>query len=296
MRRRRVTSASTLLVALASCRPDFAERESIVTTTQILAVRAEPPDAKPGESVTYSALVATPAGEPAAPRASWAFCATPKRLTDNGAVSAACLAGGVRAIADGAGLGGVAAPIPDDACFLFGPEVSSADLRPRDPDVTGGYYQPVRLTVQPDDPSAALVVAFGQTRLRCNVASAAAEVAAEYQRRYVPNQNPVLLPLEASAPLDAVPAGARVTFRAAWPESSVESYVAIDVAEQRVVDRRETMRVSWFATAGTFEHDRTGVPDNAWTAPTERGTVHLFVVLRDDRGGVAFASHPVVVR
>lgn len=288
MRRALLFVVGTLFVA---CRPDFTERESIVTQTRVLAVRAEPPDVKPGEMVTYRAFVVTPAGEAPGLHASWAFCATPKRLTENGAVSAECLRSGVRPMGDGAS---VTAALPQDACSLFGPEVSSADLRPRDPDVTGGYYQPVRLSVE--DGAAARAVAFGQTRLRCNVASAAAEVAAEYQRRYVPNQNPVLLPLEASAPLDAVPAGAHLTLRAPWPESSVEGYVAIDVAEQRVVERRETMRVSWFATAGTYEHDRTGTPDNAWTAPSEPGTVQLFVVLRDDRGGVAYATYPVVVR
>ncbi len=288
---RRTFAFPVLVAALVfACRPDFTERESIVTRTQVLAVRAEPPDAKPGEAITWRALVVTPEGELAEPQASWAFCATPKRLTENGAVSAQCLGGGVRPIGDGAT---VSAALPQDACSLFGPEVTSADLRPRDPDVTGGFYQPVRLTVQD---GAGPTVAFGMTRIRCNVGSAGAEVAAEYQRRYVPNQNPVLLPLEASAPLDAVPAGARLELRAPWPESSVESYVTIDVAEQRVVDRRETMRVSWFATAGSFEHDRTGTPENAWTAPAGAGTVQLFVVLRDDRGGVANASYRVVVR
>lgn len=64
------------------------------------------------------------------------------------------------------------------------------------------------------------------------------------------------------------------------------------------------MRVSWFATAGSFANDRTGrgeeeletFTENAWTAPDEARNVHLFVVLRDSRGGVAFASHEVVTR
>jgi hypothetical protein len=64
------------------------------------------------------------------------------------------------------------------------------------------------------------------------------------------------------------------------------------------------MRVSWFASAGTFEHDRSGRPeadagspfsDNAWTAPSEAGDVRLWVVLRDDRGGVGYGSFYVHV-
>jgi hypothetical protein len=64
------------------------------------------------------------------------------------------------------------------------------------------------------------------------------------------------------------------------------------------------MRVSWFSTAGTFASDRTGraaddratFTDNAWTAPEEVRTVHLFAVLRDDRGGVTWSTLAVTTR
>lgn len=294
---RRVAFVS-LLITAASCRPDFGERESLVTGVQVLAVRADPPDVKPSDQVTYTPLVVDVRGPIASPQASWAFCATPKLLTENGAVSRACLGAGVRPIGDGST---AAAATPSDACALFGPEVTSADLRPRDPDATGGFYQPVRLVVASDDGP---VVAFGASRLRCNLASAGVEVAGEFQRRYVPNTNPELLPLDATAPLDAIPRGARVTLRASWPVSAQESYVVIDPVQQRVVDRREELRLSWHATSGAFEHDRTGrtadetetFTENAWQAPDQPGDAQVFVVLRDDRGGVAFASYAVVVR
>lgn len=284
-----------LLACVLSCKPDFGDRESLVESTRILAVRAEPPEARPGEVVTYSLLVATPVG-PVEPVASFAHCAVPKLLTENGAVSPACLGDGVRPIGGGTNASAV---VPPDACFLFGPEVSSADLRPRDPDVTGGYYQPVRVVV-PD----AEVPAFGFVRLRCRVASAGAEIAAEHDRRYVPNRNPTLLPLEGTAPLDAIPRGARVTLRASWPEGDAEAYVSVDVAEARVVDRREAMRVSWFVTGGALASDRTGraeeeletFTENDWVAPGEAGPVHLHLVLRDSRGGVAFTSYVLHVR
>ena len=67
----------------------------------------------------------------------------------------------------------VTAPVPADACFLFGPEVSSAELRPRDPDVTGGFYQPMRVSV-----AGAETTAFGLLRIRCNLGSAGAEAVA----------------------------------------------------------------------------------------------------------------------
>lgn len=99
MRRGMVIAAGLAL----SCKPELGERESLVTRTRILAVRGEPPEAKPGDVVRYSLLVATPNGPVDAPSADWAFCAAPKLLTDDGAASRACLEDGVRPLAVGAG-------------------------------------------------------------------------------------------------------------------------------------------------------------------------------------------------
>lgn len=290
--------------AHGACRPDLGERESLVTETRVLAVRGEPPEAKPGEDVRWSLLVAAPDGPVAAPLAGWAWCATPKLLTENGVASAACRGDGVRPLADGPAT--IEAAIPTDACSLFGPEVTSADLRPRDPDVTGGFYQPLRVTVSHEEER---VVAFGVARIGCKLANAAADVTAEHAGRYVANANPELAPLSITrggSPIaaDAIPRGARVTLRASWPEASAERYVVYDVASRTLVEAREAMRVSWFATAGSFESDRTGraegeletFTENAWTAPPDARTTHLFVVLRDSRGGVVFSTHELVTR
>lgn len=280
-----------LLLLFASCRPDFGERDSLIVETQVLAVRGEPPEARPGEAVSYTLLVASPDGPVRTPAATWAFCATPKLLADNGAVSTACLASGVRPIGEGAT---VSAAIPPDACQLFGPETTSQELRPRDPDPTGGFYQPVRVAVDGH-------LSFGQERVRCNLTSIAAAQAAELDRRYVANRNPEMATIDLP---DSVAVSSHHVLRAAWPDTSAETYAYYDPVTAFVVDRRETMRMSWFASAGAFEHDRTGrtpeeretFTENAWNAPSSAGTVHLFVVLRDDRGGVAFASRSIEVR
>ena len=65
-----------------------------------------------------------------------------------------------------------------------------------------------------------------------------------------------------------------------------------------LVPQREALRVSWFASAGVFDHDVTGrdAEDvalstvNGWQAPTTPGIVHLWLVLRDSRGGVDFGE------
>ncbi len=134
---------------------------------------------------------------------------------------------------------------------------------------------------------------------------------------------------------NAVPAGARVALRVGWaacPQSDTcgddicgadetlqtcpmdcmtpagcsgaERFAAFDLASQSVVDQREAMAVAWFATGGTFDDDRTGreatdllnTSDNRWKAPAQAGIVHLWVVLRDSRGGVGWADYPIEVQ
>lgn len=73
-----------------------------------------------------------------------------------------------------------------------------------------------------------------------------------------------------------------------------------DRGSRTPVDHRETMRVSWFVSAGALASDRTGrgedetetFADGVGTTP-DAGPAYLWVVLRDSRGGVAFAGHAV---
>jgi hypothetical protein len=302
-------SLACLVAALVpSCKPDFGERESLVDRTVVLAVRIEPPEAKPGETVTTTLLVVSPDGPLDAPPASWAFCATPKLLTENGSVSSACLGpSGVTPLGDAPG--GISGPLPANGCFTFGPETQSAETRPRDADVTGGYYVPIRARVGVSDAPEPLT-AFGFARLVCNLANAPADAATRFRAEYRSNRNPTLLPIEArlesgaSVALTDLPRGARVVLRAAWSPDDAETYALFDVQSQAVVTRRESLRVSWFTTAGTYEHDRTGrtelEPDtsteNVWTAPGDARTSHLSFVLRDSRGGIAFATATATTR
>jgi len=279
---------------LCACKPDLGAPQSLVSELRVLAVKGEPAEGKPGDSVTYSLLVAGPDGTNANPQATWAFCTAPKPLTENNAVASACLGD-----QDSVPIGGPAATImaatPMNACSLFGPDPPPQQpgmppLRPRDPDVTGGFYQPVRVIVDGvrDD-------AFALERVKCNLGNAPIDIAMAYQMRYPLNNNPKLQGVTMPA---TVAIGAKVTLTAGWTADSVESYPVFDLVTRQLVSHREAMRVSWFATAGKFEHDRTGrgeyetetMTENLWTAPPETGVVHFWVVLRDSRGGVDFAS------
>jgi hypothetical protein len=270
--------------------------------------------------VRYSALYVGPKGAADASRLEWAFCETQKPLDVTGPISPACLVPSATVL----GLVQVGetmtAPVPDDACSVFGPLAPPVKQgepagRPADPDTTGGYYQPVRLLIpakgEPD-------YAVGVTRLDCGLAGATQEQAGDYAKRHRPNENPSIDSLELTrangkrevlapaASLD-VARGETITLKANWAScpatdpptgcTGAEPYVALDPVAHTLVDRRESMRVSWFGTAGDYAHERTGrteqdtatSSENEWTAPDAQGPVFLWVVLRDDRGGAGFA-------
>jgi hypothetical protein len=83
-----------------------------------------------------------------------------------------------------------------------------------------------------------------------------------------------------------------------------ESYLQYDLVSLTLQKRRESMRVSWFSNAGSFDQDRTGrgedereiFADDVWTAPNVPGLVPVIVVLRDARGGVDWSGFTVVVQ
>jgi hypothetical protein len=302
----RVVVVVLAAAAIAGCKPSFGNPASLVDGPRILAVRAEPPEVRPAMPATFTALVVSPNGTDAAPPVDWSLCLTPKPLDENNIVSTACLGGdmGIDAIATGTPT--AMATVPANACALFGPDpppqmMGQPPLRPRDPDVTGGYYQPLRL-VDGD------TVGFALERVTCDLALAGADLAVQYAMTYQPNTNPSLLPLAAlvdGAPADlgALPAGAAVDFVTGWPDASVESFPVFDLPSASLITHRESMRVSWFATDGSFTHEVTGREeddtatwtDDLWTAPVTPGVVHLWIVLRDSRGGLDFAAYDVTV-
>lgn len=84
-----------------------------------------------------------------------------------------------------------------------------------------------------------------------------------------------------------------------------EPYLALDPVAHQLVARHEAIFVSWFATGGSFDHDRTGRTEqdfaaadtaNRWTAPDAPGTVHLWLVIRDDRGAVGWSAFTIDVQ
>ena len=227
-----------------------------------------------------------------------------------------------------------AGDVPPDACRLFGPERpppkdGEPAGRPVDADATGGYYQPLRV-FNPDDDSVALY----QARLVCGLPGAGQAITRAFNRRFAANANPAIAELVVTSDDDRAltVAGEGEVTRARpgdslelelrWNEceplpscdedddecetpevcTGAESYIYYDPLSRVLSERREGMRVSWFATGGAFRNARTGRTEqeadttnspNAWTAPDEEGDVTLWTVLRDDRGGVAWQTYPL---
>lgn len=284
-----------LLLATATCAPTFGQGDFLVTSTRVLAVRADPAEAKPGEDVTFTALVASPDGTVIAASIDWSFCTVPKPVTEDNVVSRACL-GAASLVPAGSGAT-TTATLPTNGCSIFGPDTSSSTLRPRDPDVTGGYYQPLRVSL------AGAEDAFALARIHCNLAQADAITATAFAKAYQLNRNPKLLPLVASVALSAIPRGGHITLQESWAVESAEVFAHFDAVGQTITQQRESMRVAWYASDGVLDTETTGraasdlatTADDGWTAPTAEGTTHLWVVLRDSRGGVDFASYDLVV-
>lgn len=193
--------------------------------------------------------------------------------------------------------------VPADACALFGPQTPPAPPgqppgRPRDPDETGGYYQPVRVHV----PALGLTALAG-IRIVCGLPYATPEVAAAYRMQYVRNRNPEVAELNvqhngiALAP-DTIPVGEKISLRLRPSSDSAESFVLFNPLTQLLRPEVERLRVSWFCGRGSFEFATTssdphGAILNTWLAPDSPGPVLLWAVLRDSRGGVSVFSQRV---
>lgn len=309
------------IVALAAigfssgCKPSVGRAPSLIVGPEILAVRGNPAEAKPaGDTVTYDMLVVSTDGTAVGATGSWDVCTTPKPPAESNSVAAAC----VQAPPGDAQGASFTTPVPTNACTLFGPiapqpQAGQEPYRPRDPDSTGGYYLPVRTVVS--GLGEQTLTAFAMERITCNLVGASALVIQDYNARHTPNANPSIEALDivnanathvsfADGPI-TVQSGAEIALQAAFASDSAETYPVFDSDTQALIDHRESLRLFWFATDGEFTHDRTGraeddpetTTDNNWTAPqvTSATVVHLWLVLRDSRGGVDFVGYDLTV-
>lgn len=224
------------IIAVA-CQPTLNDTVSIVTTTTVLAVQAEPPEAPEGTPVAYRALVADGDGGVASAPVEWDYCNARNPLSNLDPVANACAqpsSGQFTPIGHGLSASGL---IPDQACKSFGPEappvtdsgVDGGMGRPADPDSTGGYYQPVSVFLKNN--SGPTEITIYPERMNCGFSGATAAVSTILLNQYHANVNPqveslslvqneaagsALLP-DTTDKVNSVSAGQKVAFRVAWP-------------------------------------------------------------------------------
>lgn len=299
-----------VLILLAACKPDLGAPASLVTEPRLLAVQSEPAEVPPNTEVALQALVVGPDGDMQLDVA-WGFCADPAPLADDNVAADDCIYGAVSIMPRGTN---VTATIPQDACEQFGPTPPAPApgqpaRRPHDPDVTGGYYQPIRVLAKPGGNDQ--VPGVGLTRITCDLANASIDIVQQFHATYTPNNNPVIEHVLAQRQTDAnaqempivLSAHTAIPLRVRWTADSAETFPVFDPVSRTLVMQREAIRVSWFVTAGAVASERTGrtgddpetYADNTWTTG-DAGDAHLWIVVRDTRGGVAFASFDVTVQ
>ncbi len=307
--------AFALCVLPMACKPTVGQPPYLITDFTLLAVRGDPPEALPGANVTYSFLLASPVdGTVSNADATWDVCMTPKPPAVSNSVSSTCTQNPDPATITAGQT--FASAIPTTACSLFGPVApppvaGQPPVAPRNPDSTGGYYLPVRLRV--NTASAEELSGFAFERIQCNLASAPVSAIQAYNSQYTPNHPPGIdhtdlvdaagnrLSLDSGTQNAAI--GSVLSVEATFAAGAAETFPVYDQQSEALVNQQESLHMSWFVTGGTFEHDRTGVAagqtasstSNQWTAPAQNGTIYLWLVLRDSRGGVDYKSYQIQV-
>jgi hypothetical protein len=281
-----------LIATVAACTPELDDRPFSIERERLIAVLLEPPELRPGAELRVTPVLAGRQRGSTTP--SYHFCAAPPPPADPRSIAEACLTDTRLSLSlEGESARG---DVPPEACARFGPDPTGSDFRPRDPDETGGFYQPL-VSLGFGEPSVA------ELRLLCPLPDVPIDLSRAYSERYQPNHNPEGLRLEQAQgeewhPLSSARGGERLRIRVAWSESARERFVWLSADGAALVDRIEAFRVAWFVTDGNVDQAGTAVsesePDNqsenTFEAPEQAGTVQLWAVVHDSRGGTAAVS------
>lgn len=337
-----------------SCVPSFEDDTTRIEETRILALRTDPAEPRPGESIRLTALVASAnpdEGSEDDEELAWYACTARRPATELGPVAQECLTdfGAPSEVLEPVGNGpSVEWVVAGDACRRFGPLPPPTDnegaspASPASPDQTGGYFQPIVVGTPIETANEPYL---GVVRLLCGGAGLPQEELVTFNRGYRPNENPEIeelradldgtpLNLDGGDPLE-IEVGSQLTWTVSWascPKQAVcgdglctagenansciedcegesvsgctgaEAYLLNDPQTKTVVERIETLQVSWFATEGAFEFSTTDNTDsetassNVWTAPSTPTAVRLWIVVRDSRRGTTWREIEIVVK
>jgi hypothetical protein len=308
-----------LALALLAAGCGSFEDPTIVIDLRVLAMQADHPelvlDFDPEDPIavvpqleanpiTVSALVADPG---ASRRLAWDMIACPPTndLRCDPADPSTAVGNGVVADPE------TAVDLPRGS-FVVGLDVLQASVRADSLAGFGGVAFQVQLRVWPEG---------GNPDIDAVVASKRLVIAPRVPAERVANQNPTLAALlvdedtnrpmtpgrceDAGAVRLEVDPEEEVVLLPVEPEGVRETYV-LPTFDGGVRTITENLRYSWLATAGGWSTGSTGGPidafgnvpalDSTWTAPKDAGDVRLWLVQRDERGGLAWSEYCAHVR
>ncbi len=285
-------SARLAAPALASllalgCGDSGFEPPSLVTGPRVLAVIVEPPEARPGEDVTFTAITAAPNDE--ALTIEWTIDLSTAALAA-GAGQTLGEAGEPIVLEDGALPGEATARAADALLALV------AGAPPGTPEhVTLLVYEqvglPIVARVAARDASGSIVVeGFKRFFLtpREDVTTNPPPPRFSVAGRWVSARSgdPLVCAPEGEPPV--VIAGEVAALSPDEDEPWLETYPALDI-QGELVENHEAAFYSWHSTAGDFSFAVTRAPDRAveWTAPDEPGDYPIWLVVRDGHLGTS---------
>jgi hypothetical protein len=271
--------ALVLLALVGGCSEADLSAAAFVHGLRVLGVQAEPPEAAPGDTVTLTAWVVDTRG--GAVDVSWSACLLPS----NGVANPGCTDGsGKGLVALGSGLQ-ISMVMPTVDLDLLGP-----------PDPSYGVYLPIVVHAAASGDSVDAIY-----RLRAHVLMApGCTLTPPYPPNCQPNHNPVFAGIDPLGPDN----GPLVTHKGTvWGlvanyDNAAEEYEIPYTTDPTVFERLTTQ---WFATAGSFPDQPIGgtsvqkfTVDRA--LPPAGGTIDLWIVGHDDRGGTAMMHRQFVLQ
>jgi len=300
---------SWVLIAAAlalACQPDF-ERMSQVDKFRVLGVSAEPPEIAPGDGTEVAVLWADPRGGGREVTFAWLVCDGYVKVSQG---PAACVPVFPPYVAT-ASAGGDALSIPWTPPDML-EELPAGDSAAKASVFVlmcaGGSLpqagELVAATTEVNDPSDLCVGGAGLTAFKTVTVSESTN----------PNANPTIerLNLNGSRLDPAVEDGLGVVFcdeqgkcgrkaelQVFLTADSAQTFEAIELGQLETVTER--LYVTWFATGGKFDADRStsedplGPYEVEWK-PDDFGEFNLWVVAHDVRGGVGWQTYRLEVR
>lgn len=327
LHRRFTSTLSTLLIVCAGCDEKPLEPRHKVTGPRVLAIIAEPPEIRPGQSTEVRVITG---GMTVEPEFTWYVCARAEATTTFIAQSTfgqaepndGCF-GDTGAATVRLPFTGPSAHIATPADLLqqiaalravYGSNISAQQLLSIAQ--TAGLPITVAVEVRHDDPGTdggrprstvlralkRIVVADRDDRnqnppppsFRFGVdRDGGAGVAMRYVRE---GNDERCEPDDDSGPLTVRPGTIVEIAPSPTEQQWLQTYTVLDAYGQRS-QQTETAFYSFYATAGTYSDDHTRIPtrNTKWKAPMRLGPVTHWLVVRDGRGGTSACRYTVIV-